>query len=64
MFMCKEEKGHLKQSFKKILLQNTFCGTYSLSLIWVRGLTLGMETLAWRPLIFTLSGLTDRSVWP
>lgn len=30
----------------------------------VTALTLGMETLAWRPLIFTLSGLTDRSVWP
>lgn len=35
-----------------------------LSLFRVMGLTLGMETLAWRPLIFTLSGLTDRSVWP
>lgn len=28
------------------------------------GLTLGMETFACRPLIFTLSGLTVRSVWP
>lgn len=35
-----------------------------LSLFGVMALTLGMETLAWRPLIFTLSGLTDRSVWP
>ena len=27
-------------------------------------LTFGIETLACSPLIFTLSGLTDRSVWP
>lgn len=47
-----------------LLVRERLRNSSDLSLSRGRGLTLGMDTLAWRPLIFTLSGLMDRSVWP
>lgn len=44
-----------------VYLHMNYRGSLSIT---VMALTLGTETLAWRPLIFTLSGLTERSVGP
>lgn len=51
-----------KQRAEPVYLHTNYSG--GLSLFRVMALTLGIDTLAWRPLIFTLSGLTDRSVGP